>query len=153
MFTSAGKTGLTVVLGLLAATAAQGGELVHTFVNPDFGGNPLNGNYLLSNASSQNNHKAHPKTSASTASTSPSKSTTKTQTSAERFQQMVDSLVMSSLANRIVNKAFGTSNLPEMSSVDTGLNTISVQATASGTTVTITDNQTGGRSVITIPNY
>jgi curli production assembly/transport component CsgF len=144
---SARTMGTMAVLGLLAGTAAQGGELVHSFVNPDFGGNPLNGNYLLSNATAQNNHKPHPTT------TAPSSTTSKKTTTAQRFQEMVDNLVISSLANRIVNKAFGTSTLPAMSSVDTGLNTISVQSTASGTTVTIVDNKTGGRSVINIPNY
>ncbi|MDX1391383.1 MAG: curli assembly protein CsgF [Rheinheimera sp.] len=33
-------------------------ELVYTPVNPSFGGNPLNGNFLLQKAQSQNAHKA-----------------------------------------------------------------------------------------------
>lgn len=153
MFTPASKIGLVSVLVALLVAPAQGAELTHSFVNPSFGGNPLNGNYLLSNASSQNSHKAHPKTTTSGGSSSTTKNTNNQTTTAERFQQMVDNLVISNLANRIVNKAFGTSSLPENSAIDTGLNSISVQATATGTVVTIVDNKTGGRSVITIPNY
>lgn len=36
---------------------ATGSELVYQPVNPAFGGNPINGSYLLSNAQSQNNFK------------------------------------------------------------------------------------------------
>ncbi|MGZ8216870.1 curli assembly protein CsgF [Methylomagnum sp.] len=57
MFAPANKASLTGALALLAVTAAHGAELTHSFVNPSFGGNPLNGGYLLSNAASQNNHK------------------------------------------------------------------------------------------------
>jgi hypothetical protein len=46
-----------------------------------------------------------------------------------------------------------TENLTGNSSIDTGINTISVDTTASGTSVTIVDNATGGRSVISIPNF
>ena len=36
---------------------AQASELIYEPVNPNFGGNPLNGTYLLSNAQSQDDHK------------------------------------------------------------------------------------------------
>lgn len=54
---------LLITLGLLLATATvlpqgvKASELVYTPVNPSFGGSPLNGNFLLSNAQSQNDHK------------------------------------------------------------------------------------------------
>ncbi|WP_298769557.1 curli assembly protein CsgF [uncultured Shewanella sp.] len=38
---------------LMSANATQ---LIYTPVNPNFGGNPLNGNYLMANASAQNDH-------------------------------------------------------------------------------------------------
>lgn len=41
----------------LIATMSHAGELVYQPVNPSFGGNSLNGNYLLSNAQAQNKHK------------------------------------------------------------------------------------------------
>ncbi|MCG8427996.1 MAG: curli assembly protein CsgF [Chromatiales bacterium] len=43
---------------IAAAPSLSGAsELVYTPINPSFGGNPLNGSYLLSNAQAQNDHK------------------------------------------------------------------------------------------------
>lgn len=132
------------------AGTASAAELTHQFVNPSFGGNPINGNYLLSNATAQNSHKAHPKPSTTTGGTTPTKPN-----SGQQFSEQLDRLVMTALANRLVNKAFGvdSSSLPNSSTIDTGLNTVTVEDTGGGTRVTIVDNKTGGRSVITIPNY
>lgn len=43
---------------LLCCSAASATELVYTPINPSFGGNPLNGNFLLQKAQSQNAHSA-----------------------------------------------------------------------------------------------
>ncbi len=48
-----------VLAGALAVTlvsAASAGQLIYTPVNPSFGGNPLNGKYLLGSAQAQNKH-------------------------------------------------------------------------------------------------
>lgn len=142
---------LSGFIGLALALPTQAGELVHSFVNPSFGGNPLNGNYLLSSATAQNSHKAHPKTTTSASGGGGSSQPN----SATQFAEQVDRLVMSSLANRLVTKAFGVGSgtLPASSTFDTGVNTVTVEDTGNGTRVTIVDNKTGGRSVITIPNY
>ncbi|MGE6473425.1 curli assembly protein CsgF [Serratia proteamaculans] len=42
------------LLGLGSCGLVQATELVYTPVNPSFGGNPLNGTWLLNNAQSQN---------------------------------------------------------------------------------------------------
>lgn len=49
---------LSVCLWLASSGAviSQATELVYTPVNPSFGGNPLNGSWLLNNAQSQNDH-------------------------------------------------------------------------------------------------
>lgn len=39
--------------GLMVGTAAGASELVYTPTNPSLGGNPLNGNWLLSQATAQ----------------------------------------------------------------------------------------------------
>ena len=47
-----------MILALLALGAtAIGSELVYQPVNPNFGGNPLNGSHLLGNAQAQNDYK------------------------------------------------------------------------------------------------
>ncbi|RON20969.1 curli production assembly protein CsgF [Pseudomonas brassicacearum] len=48
-------TGILLV-GLGSASLAQATELVYTPVNPSFGGNPLNGTWLLNNAQAQNDY-------------------------------------------------------------------------------------------------
>ncbi|MFJ2491548.1 curli assembly protein CsgF [Pseudomonas iridis] len=45
-----------LLVGLASAAAAQATELVYTPVNPSFGGNPLNGTWLLNNAQAQNDY-------------------------------------------------------------------------------------------------
>lgn len=42
----------------LCALSASASELVYQPTNPSFGGNPLNGSYLLNNAQAQNDHEA-----------------------------------------------------------------------------------------------
>jgi curli production assembly/transport component CsgF len=49
------RTGLCL-LGLGSCGLVQATELVYTPVNPSFGGNPLNGTWLLNNAQAQNDY-------------------------------------------------------------------------------------------------
>lgn len=42
---------------LLFTPLAWGGNMVFQFVNPNFGGNPNNGAYLLNSAQAQNSYK------------------------------------------------------------------------------------------------
>lgn len=46
---------LAIVLALATAPAAAS-QLIYTPVNPSFGGNPLNGTFLLNKAQAENNH-------------------------------------------------------------------------------------------------
>jgi curli production assembly/transport component CsgF len=144
---------LIAVFSLASAQQVRAGELTQNFVNPDFGGNPNNGGYLLSNATAQNSNTAPVKASTATGSAS-SAAASKTDT-AQQFSEQVNRLVMSALAGRLVNKAFGADagTSADNTSIDTGISTISVATTGSGTSVTIVDNATGGKSIISIPNY
>lgn len=45
-----------LLIGFASAAAVQATELVYTPVNPSFGGNPLNGTWLLNNAQAQNDY-------------------------------------------------------------------------------------------------
>lgn len=51
ILSSAGAAALPLVPGLALA-----GQLIYTPVNPSFGGNPLNGPYLLNSAQAQKSH-------------------------------------------------------------------------------------------------
>lgn len=46
------------LLLLLGCATVSATELVYTPISPSFGGNPLNGNFILQKAQSQNAHKA-----------------------------------------------------------------------------------------------
>ena len=140
-------------MGLTSALPSYAGELVQGFINPDFGGNPNYGGVLLSEASAQNGFTA-PKTTSTTASTSAS-SAASTPTSGQLFAQQLNQLVLSALANKLVSQAFGvgSTTLPSNSTINTGVNTVTIQAVGNGTQVTIMDNATGGQTVLNIPNY
>ncbi len=47
------------ILALTLAPICHAGQLVYKPLNPSFGGNPLNGSFLLSKAQAQNKHKAN----------------------------------------------------------------------------------------------
>ncbi|MBM7059189.1 curli production assembly protein CsgF [Pseudomonas sp. UL073] len=74
---------------LLVGTLAQATELVYTPVNPSFGGNPLNGTYLLNNAQAQNDHSDPNVTPRAAAS------------SLERFTSQLESRLLSQLLSNI----------------------------------------------------
>lgn len=45
------------LIALLISPVAWGGNMVFQFVNPNFGGNPNNGSFLLNEANAQNSYK------------------------------------------------------------------------------------------------
>ncbi|MCW2318762.1 curli production assembly/transport component CsgF [Rhodoblastus acidophilus] len=76
--------------------AADAGSLLYTPVNPAFGGSPLNGSWLASQASAQNQF------------TKSSSSTSTTQTTTQLFASQLKSQLYASLANKITQAMFGT---------------------------------------------
>ncbi len=78
------------LLGFGLVGSVQATELVYTPVNPAFGGNPLNGTWLLNNAQAQNDHD------------DPDSRTTATRQSAlERFTSTLESRLLSQLLTNI----------------------------------------------------
>ncbi|PRA52291.1 MULTISPECIES: curli assembly protein CsgF [Pseudomonas] len=54
--TSLSRRAGLLLLGLGSCGLVQATELVYTPINPSFGGNPLNGTWLLNNAQAQNDY-------------------------------------------------------------------------------------------------
>ncbi|NWL77613.1 curli production assembly protein CsgF [Pseudomonas taiwanensis] len=78
------------LLGFGLVGTVQATELVYTPVNPAFGGNPLNGTWLLNNAQAQNDHD------------DPDSGSTGTRQSAlERFTSTLESRLLSQLLTNI----------------------------------------------------
>lgn len=80
------------LFGLLAAGhAVQATELVYTPINPSFGGNPLNGTWLLNNAQAQNDFDDPDVKKATTTGT----------TALERFTSQLQSRLLSQVLDNI----------------------------------------------------
>ncbi|WP_353537722.1 curli assembly protein CsgF [Colwellia sp. KU-HH00111] len=84
------KTSVLVVF-LLAASWVNASELVYTPINPSFGGNPLNGNFLLGKAQAQNKHKAK----------------LNKKSYAEKFQESLERAYINKMVREITDLAFG----------------------------------------------
>ncbi|NOP35813.1 curli assembly protein CsgF, partial [Klebsiella pneumoniae] len=80
---------------LASACAAQATELVYTPVNPAFGGNPLNGTWLLNNAQAQNDYDDPDLKDRSSAFAGT--------TALERFSNQLESRMLSQLLDNISN--------------------------------------------------
>ena len=95
---------LCLILACLSGLPAAAGSLVYTPVNPQFGGNALNGSTLLALGQAQN----LPQLYANQRSTAESKlSSTSSQTPGQVFAQQLTSQLYSSLANKITTAIFG----------------------------------------------
>lgn len=122
---------LIALILTLSASVAYATELVYAPVNPSFGGNPLNGNFLLQKAQSQNAHKAD----------SPGLSFV------EKFQDALERNIINSLTRRIADGELveGVYN--------TGEFLVEVNSGTDGSViVNITNVETGEVTIITIPS-
>ncbi|MDD0974761.1 curli assembly protein CsgF [Pseudomonas fontis] len=121
---------------LLASLATQGTatELVYTPVNPSFGGNPLNGTWLLNNAQAQNDHEdpAIKNRTSGLAATS----------ALERFSSQLQSRMLSQLLDNIANGNTG--------SMSTDSFIINVIDDSGALSIQVTDRATGEVSVIEV---
>ncbi|MGI5310561.1 curli assembly protein CsgF [Rheinheimera sp. WS51] len=117
-----------LLLGCFSVTAT---ELVYTPINPSFGGNALNGNFLLQKAQSQNSHTAD-KVGLSFV---------------EKFQDALERNIINSLTRRIAD-----GELVE-GIYNTGEFIVEVTSGADGAVVVhITNINTGEVTIITIPS-
>jgi len=122
----------SLLAGVLASQA-QATELVYTPVNPAFGGNPLNGTWLLNNAQAQNDYDDPDlKDRTSFAGTS----------ALERFTNQLESRMLSQLLDNISNGNTGSM------STDTFL--IDVIDDSGALSIKVTDRATGEISIIEV---
>ncbi|MAD76982.1 MAG: curli production assembly protein CsgF [Rheinheimera sp.] len=119
-----------VLLFLLASACASATELVYTPINPSFGGNPLNGNFLLQKAQSQNSFSEE----------------RPTLSFVDKFQEALERNIINSLTRRIADGDLvdGIYNTGEfLVEITTG--------TDGSVIVNITNLDTGEVTIITIP--
>lgn len=119
-----------VLLFLLTSSCVSSTELVYTPINPSFGGNPLNGNFLLQKAQSQNAYAEE----------------RPTLSFVDKFQEALERNIINSLTRRIADGDLvdGVYNTGEfLVEITTG--------TDGSVIVNITNLDTGEVTIITIP--
>ncbi len=131
---------LTLAVLVVACPLSFAGELVHTFVNPDFGGSPFNGAPLLANATAQNSFE-------------PKKSTSVTgyvppvpKTAAQTFQTNLNNQILNKLSQLILNKAFpgtGTGSTQTLPVGTSKMGDYTVMNDVTNNSVTVTNTLTG----------
>lgn len=128
---------LSAVLGLVGGSLAvvQATELVYAPVNPAFGGNPLNGAWLLNNAQAQNDHST----------SSSARSTFNTTTALERFSSQLESRLLTQLLQDVQNGQTG--------SLVTGAFVVDIIDTDGELRIQVTDRATGEVSEIIVSGF
>ena len=119
---------------LATVCASQATELVYTPVNPAFGGNPLNGTWLLNNAQAQNDYDDPDLKDRSSAFSGT--------TALERFSNQLESRMLSQLLDNISNGQTGSM------ATDTFL--IDVIDDSGALSIKVTDRATGETSIIEV---
>ena len=119
---------------LASAFAAQATELVYTPVNPAFGGNPLNGTWLLNNAQAQNDYDDPDLKDRASAFSGT--------TALERFSNQLESRMLSQLLDNISNGSTG--------SMATDAFLIDVIDDSGALSIKVTDRVTGEISIIEV---
>ncbi|MFB0488031.1 curli production assembly/transport component CsgF [Methylobacterium sp. OAE515] len=143
------RTSLLTVTALLAfaASGAQAGNLIYQPVNPAFGGSPLNGSWLQSEATAQNFYQREEQRRNSIQSAIQQQQ--QKQTPGQIFAQQLQSQLYSSLANKITSAIFGENaqNSGNFSFQGTNISFVRVGADVQ---ITINDGQTVTQ--VTVPS-
>lgn len=134
-------------VGLAALVCVQGAlatELVYTPVNPAFGGNPLNGSFLLNNAQLQDNYKDPD-----------SKDLAATQSDLEQFNDLLQRTVLNRVASAatrdIIDATTGQLLPGTLETTDFVIDIVAIPNT-NNLQITTTDKVTGQSTTFEISN-
>jgi len=125
--------GIVGVLLLANANMARASELVYTPINPSFGGNPLNAQWLLNSAEAQSKFRPE-------------------RDLLEDFEERLTRRILSRLARDIIDEAFGEDAL-EAGHYEIGNYSIDISTDVEFITIFIEDIETGDITIITLPYY
>jgi len=126
---------------LFSAQGAFADEMVYQPVNPNFGGNPLNGSFLLNQALAQNDHKEPESAIPSSLSNS--------------LEAQLERALVNRLSRDLIDNAFGDLDEPlDNFTVTIGSSQFTVNTDDPAfTLVTIINLDSGDSSIISIPNF
>lgn len=131
---------LLAVLALWAGGPAQAQDLVYTPKNPAFGGSPVNYQWMLSSAKTQN---AFQDTGSDRFRRDP----------LADFERSLQRQILSQLSRELVTERFGSLNLQQQGSYDLGEFTVDVTPGLDGINIKVFNKLTGDESTITIPSF
>ena len=123
---------------LLISGVVQAQALVYKPVNPAFGGDTFNYQWLMSSAENQNKY------------TEKIASGTE-KTELQRFKESLDAQLLSQISSLLYRQQFGTDGLAQ-GSYTFGSYSIDIYPTADGLSLNILDTKTGEQTQIIIPN-
>ncbi|SAK74120.1 curli assembly protein CsgF [Caballeronia hypogeia] len=142
------KTNALLKSALLACAltiplAANATALVYEPVNPNFGGNPLNGPNLLNEANAQNKYKDPSTENLGTGS----------QSTLDQFNTQLQQAILSRVASSISSSIVGTDGTLHPGTINTGNFSIAItQVTGGNLQVTTTDKTTGASTTFIVGN-
>lgn len=131
---------LTLLLCLFFSAITKSQALVYKPVNPAFGGDTFNYQWLLNSAESQNKQKDKTQTS-----------TAKEQTDLEKFKANLNAQLLSQISGSLYRQQFGTDGIKE-GSYTFGSYSVDVFPSTEGLTLNILDTNTGEQTQVIIPN-
>lgn len=129
---------IPIIIMLFATSYCFGQQMVYQPVNPAFGGNTFNYQWLLSSAESQNGF------------TDPNAAQDEELTELEQFQQDLNRQILGSLSRSVFNSQLGE-GLEEGTFVVGDLS-LEIFETPEGLVINILDTTTGEQTQIIVPN-
>ncbi|GAB3819655.1 curli production assembly/transport component CsgF [Pontibacter rugosus] len=134
--------GILFIVLFLGAGKVQAQDLVYRPVNPAFGGETFNYQWLQSSAQSQDKLKDPAATKSSSGSQDP----------LENFKQNLERQILSQLSRQLITSQFGEGGL-EPGSYTIGNYQIEVTEGTGGVIIQIVDIGTGNQTTVTVPYY
>jgi curli production assembly/transport component CsgF len=123
--------------------AAHATTIVYEPVNPNFGGNPLNGVNLLNEANAQNKYKDPSVSDLGTGS----------QSTLDQFNTQLQQAILSRVASSISSSIVGSDGTLHPGTINTGNFSIAITSIAGGNLqVTTTDKTTGASTTFVVGN-
>ncbi|MCK5604146.1 hypothetical protein KAR91_19820 [Candidatus Pacearchaeota archaeon] len=134
---------LISIVNLVVMTHPMASEIIYQPINPSFGGFPSNGSVLLNQAQAQNNFK------------DPNADDPFNKSPLDRFNETLERQVLSQLARRVVEDAFGTGTGVGSGGIYTTDNfSIEIDTTDPAViNLIVTDLSSGDISTIAIPYF
>lgn len=129
---------LTLVVFLIISPFIQAQAFVYKPVNPAFGGDTFNYQWLLSSAEAQNKQKD--KTAV-----------IPTQTDLQKFKANLNAQLLNQISSSLYKQQFGTDGIKE-GSYTFGSYSVDVFPSSDGLTLNILDTNTGEQTQVIIPN-